>query len=365
MKRTALYASHRRLNAALAEFAGWEMPVSYSGILAEAQAVRRAAGLFDVSHMGVIEISGAGARRAVDGWVTCDVASLPEGRARYGLLLNPAGGILDDLLIYSLAPDRLWIIANAVNAESDLARAQAHSGAGGRLVPHFGHIAILALQGPRALAIAADATGRDFSTLRRYGFASWRADDEEWLASRTGYTGEDGLEFFCPAAAAEGLWDRLLAAGADRGLVPCGLGARDVLRIEAGNVLYGHEINEETTPVEANLMWAVRLEKGDFIGRDAVRRAQAAEPARRLAGLAMEERAIPRQGAPVGTDGEATGVVTSGTFSPTLDRAIALAYLPLAEGAPGRPAWVALRGKRRRARTTSLPFFRHPRQEGS
>ncbi len=358
MKRTVLNQSHRALGATLVEFAGWEMPVSYSGILDEARAVRAAAGLFDVSHMGVIEVSGPDARRDVDRVVTSRVLDLPAGRARYGLLLSPAGGILDDILVYSRADDRLWIVANASNAEKDREWLASHASAGTRVTPRFGEIAILALQGPRALAIGAETTGQSFAELRRFGFRTWEADGAEILASRSGYTGEDGLEFFCPVDAAVALWDRLLEAGQDRGLLPCGLGARDVLRIEAGNVLYGHEINEETGPVEANLMWAVARDKGEFVGRAAVEAALAHPPGCILAGLAMDERAIPRQGAPVGTGEDAAGVVTSGTFSPTLERSVAMAYLPPDAAVPGQPAWVDLRGKRRKAQIVALPFYR-------
>lgn len=358
MKQTVLNAAHRRLGATLVEFAGWEMPVSYEGILAEVAAVRNAAGLFDVSHMGVIELAGPNAVADADRLVTCKVAGLPAGRARYGLLLNPAGGILDDLLVYSRGPERLWIVANASNADKDSAWMEQHLSAGTQLTRHFGAIAIIALQGPRALEIGAAVAGRDFSGLRRFSFATFDWEGAEMLASRTGYTGEDGLEFFCPVAAAPALWDRLLDAGRPEGLLPCGLGARDVLRIEAGNVLYGHEIDESTGPVESRLMWTVSLEKGEFIGRDAVAQAQAAPPARLLAGLAMEERAIPRQGAPAGTGDQPTGAVTSGTFSPTLGKGIGMAYLAPDEAVPGRSAWVELRGKRRAARTVELPFLR-------
>lgn len=358
MKRTALFAIHQQLGATVTEFAGWQMPLSYSSILSEAQAVRQAAGLFDVSHMGVIEVLGQEARRALDYLFTCHVASLPVGRVRYGLLLNPEGGILDDVLLYALAPDRFWVVANAANAERDLAWIQEHTLGRVQVEPHFGRLTILALQGPAAVRMASDALGRDFSSLPRSAFTTWSADGEEWLASRTGYTGEDGLEFFCPASSGEALWGRLLSVGAQQGLKPCGLGARDVLRIEAGNPLYGHEIHEAITPLEANLMRAVHLDKDDFIGRNALQQALADGIARRLVGLVMEERTVPRPGAPVGTNEEATGAVTSGTFSPTLGQAVGMAYLPPTEGTPGQWAWVQLRGKRRRARITTLPFYR-------
>jgi len=361
MKQTILNAEHRRLGATLVEFAGWEMPVSYSGILEEARAVRQAAGLFDVSHMGVLQLCGTNARAELEHLVTCALRDLPVGRVRYGLMLAPNGGVLDDLLIYSLASDDLWVVANAANASRDLQWIQEHVSPGVQVTPHFGEVAILALQGPRALGIAGAATGQEFTTLRRFGFARWSFDGAEVITSRTGYTGEDGLEFFCPAGKALALWERLLDAGRDSGLLPCGLGARDVLRIEAGNALYGHEVNEETNPVEAGLMWAVNLDKGDFDGREAVLDARSAPSTRRLTGLVMEEKAIPRQGAPAGTDTEATGVVTSGTFSPALDRGIALAYLPPAEAVPDRSAWVELRGRRRRARVASLPFVQRKR----
>ncbi len=358
MKRTILNTAHRNLGATLVEFAGWEMPVSYSGILDEVRAVRQAAGLFDVSHMGVIEVAGESARADIDHLVTCSIGDLPVGRARYGLLLNPSGGILDDLILYSLAPDRLWVIANASNAEGDCHWIEERVGAGTRVVAHFGRKAILALQGPRAQEIAAAVAGRDFAGIPRFGFATWALEGTDVLASRTGYTGEDGIEFFCDVGVAVSLWERLLIAGRDGGVQPCGLGARDVLRLEAGNVLYGHEIDEDSGPVEANLMWAVNLGKGDFVGREAVARAAGIPPARTLIGLSMEERAIPRQGAPVGTGELASGVVTSGTFSPTLGRGIAIAALPPAEATPGLPAWVELRGRRRQATVAALPFYR-------
>ncbi|MDH7569464.1 MAG: glycine cleavage system aminomethyltransferase GcvT, partial [Armatimonadota bacterium] len=310
------------------------------------------------SHMGVIEVTGRGARAFLDRLATCCVRDLPAGRARYGLMLNPAGGVLDDVLVYALADERLWVVANAANAARDLRWMAEHAGLDVSCTSHFGEVAILALQGPRALAIAAVALRREFNALRRFHFGTWREGEGEVLASRTGYTGEDGLEFFCPASMAEALWERLLRAGKNEGLLPCGLGARDVLRIEAGNVLYGHEIDEETTPVDANLMWAVHLDKGDFIGREALLAAQAAGPRRLRCGLVVEERAIPREGAPVGAGEQACGVVTSGTFSPTLQKGIAMAYLAPSHAEAGRPVWVELRGKRRAARIVSLPFYR-------
>lgn len=358
MKRTVLHGEHVAQGATLTPFAGWEMPLTYSGILSEALAVRQTAGLFDISHMGVIEASGARARVEVGRLVTRALHDLPAGRARYCLLLNAAGGILDDLIVYALDADRLWVVANAANAERDAAWIEERVGEDVAVTRRFGEIAILALQGPRALEAAHAALGEEFGGLPRYGFVRFEWGGGEVLASRTGYTGEDGLEFFCPGSVAVPLWRRLLEVGRDAGVVACGLGARDVLRIEAGNVLYGHEISEETNPVEANLMWAVDLEKGDFIGREAVLEACAVPPARRLTGLTMDERAIPREGCPAGSDDTPSGVVTSGTFSPTLDRAIGLAYLPPAEAVPGRPAWVEVRGRRRRAHVSALPFVR-------
>jgi len=345
--RTALHGIHRRLGARMVDFHGWEMPLQYSGILEEHRAVRTRAGLFDLGHMGRVRVRGPGRRAFLQNLLTVDVERIPPGRCRYTFFLTPHGTILDDLILYAGREDDLLVL-NASNREKDLAWMERHRPPGVEIEDQTFSLALLAVQGPESLPTVRKALDLDPAPLGYYTHAAFG----EILISRTGYTGEDGFEIFLPLARAAGAWERLRECGA----VPVGLGARDTLRTEAGMPLYGNEIDETTTPLEAGLRFAVELDKPPFLGRDALR--AAGTPARRLAGLLLESRRIARKDSAVLFDGRPCGRVTSGTWSPTLERSIAMAYLPAAAGMPGTRALVEIRGRLEPASVVKLPFYR-------
>jgi glycine cleavage system T protein (aminomethyltransferase) len=368
LKRTPLHRCHVEAGARLVDFAGWAMPVSYSGILAEHLAVRRAAGLFDVSHMGEIRIDGPAAERLVD-WLTPNrVRGLQPGRAQYSALLTENGTYVDDLLVYRLDPEAILLVVNASNTAKDLAwiRDQtsrwqsAERGARDSvtLTDVSDQTALLALQGPLAAEILSSLTPLDLAQLRSFRLASTTVAGAAAVVSRTGYTGEDGFEIFLDAPDAAAVWGRLLDTGSDRGLQPIGLGARDSLRLEAGLCLYGHEIDETVTPLEAGLDWMVKLEDDDFIGRAALLEQRAAGVPRRLVGLELPGRRIARAGAKVWDGDRSIGAVTSGTWTPFLERSIAMALLAAGHTEPGREVEADVRDHREPARVRALPFHR-------
>jgi aminomethyltransferase len=365
LRRTPLYDCHRELGARMVGFAGWEMPVQYTGVIEEHRAVRGAAGLFDVSHMGEVRVRGAGAERFLQRLTPNDVAQLVPGRAHYSGLLTDRGTYVDDLLIYRLAADDFLVVVNASNAPRDLAWIREHAPdpeaaapADLEIADQGDRFALLALQGPRALAILEPLASPGVSGLRYYGFLRGEVAGVPAILSRTGYTGEDGFELYLEPEGAPEVWRRLLAAGAPHGLVPAGLGARDTLRLEAAMALYGHEIDERTTPIEAGLSWVVKLGKGDFLGRAALAEQGERGVRRTLVGFTVEGRGIARQGHGVLSGGEAVGEVTSGTWSPTLEKAIGMAYVPPALAAPGTPLELDVRGRKLPAVVVELPFYR-------
>jgi len=347
----------------MVEFAGWEMPVQYSGLIEEHRAVRGAAGLFDVSHMGEISVRGPQAESFLQYLTPNDVAQLVPGRAHYSGLLNEQGTYLDDLLIYRLAEQEFLVVVNAANAASDFewVAARAASWDGVEVEDVSSRWALLALQGPRALEILAPLVPGDLSGIRYYGFRRGEVAGVEALLSRTGYTGEDGFELYLPPEAAAGVWRRLLQQGEPVGLVPAGLGARDTLRLEAGMALYGHEIDTTTTPLEVGLGWVVKLGKGDFIGRGALAAQKERGIRRKLIGFEVRGRGIARQGHQVMVGGSAVGQVTSGTWSPTFEKALGMAYVPLDLAALRTDLTLAVRGRELEAQVVELPFYRRPR----
>lgn len=369
LKRTPLYDEHRAAGAKLVEFAGWEMPVQYSGVMDEHRAVRSAAGLFDVSHMGEVSVRGPGAEAFLQGLTPNDVSKLAVGRAHYSGLLTERGTYIDDLLIYRLAADDFLVVVNASNVEPDFAWIRDRAVGAASLDGHDGVIvedvseryALLALQGPKALAILTPLATEGAAALRYYGFLAGEVAGAPALISRTGYTGEDGFELYVAPEDAPGLWRRLLEAGREHGLVPAGLGARDTLRLEAAMALYGHEIDEETTPFEAGLDWVVKMEKGDFLGRDALAAQKAQGLAKKLVGFAVDGRGIARQGHRVLHAGEEVGVVTSGTLGPMLGKAVGMAYVPPSLAAEGTALTIDVRGKEVAATVVGLPFYRRPK----
>jgi aminomethyltransferase len=345
----------------LVDFAGWEMPVQYAGVIDEHRAVREAAGLFDVSHMGEIRVRGAGAAGFLQRLTPNDISSLPPGRAHYSALLNERGTYLDDLLVYRLAAEEFLLVVNAANAVRDFDWVASHAAGSVEVTDVSSDYALLALQGPQALAILAPWCDAELTAIRYYHFAHGRVDGRPAILSRTGYTGEDGFEIYLAPDDAPALWRRLLATGQRVGLQPAGLGARDTLRLEAGMALYGHEIDETTTPWEAGLDWTVKLDAGDFIGRQALLEQRQNGLSRRLVGFEIEGRGIARQGHPVLSDGSAVGAVTSGTWSPTFGKPLGMAYVPIRLAAPGTPIALEVRGKALPGRVVGLPFYRRPR----
>jgi aminomethyltransferase len=371
LKKTPLNARHRASGAKMVPFAGWDMPVEYSGIVSEHMAVRERAGLFDVSHMGEIEIAGKDALAAVQRISSNDASKLAVGQAQYSGLLTPEGTFVDDLLVYRLAPEHFLLVVNAGNIPADYAWIAEHIKMPGRdidavAVDASSRYALLALQGPAALSILQPLTGVDLAGVKYYWFAHGEVASVRATISRTGYTGEDGFELFVPPQSADRVWQALLEAGASAGVVPCGLGARDTLRLEAAMRLHGNDINQTTTAVEADLGWIVGWKKDDFIGAAALRAQKAAGPARKIVGFEMIDRGIARHGYEVFVDGQKAGAgctVTSGTQTPFLKKAIGMAYLPADRTAAGTEFDVDIRGRKTRARIVPMPFYKRPRHD--
>lgn len=347
----------------MVSFGGWEMPLQYSGITEEHLAVRHAAGLFDVSHMGEIEVAGTDALAAVQRVSTNDAARLEIGQAQYSALATPEGTFVDDLLVYRLAAEHFMLVVNAANIAKDVAWiTDGIRGVGDAVAVNTSRrYALIAIQGPRALEIMQPLTEVDLASIGYYWFATGEVANVRATISRTGYTGEDGFEVFVAPQVAERLWAALLSAGAPAGLRPAGLGARDTLRLEAAMRLSGQDIDETTSVLEAGLGWIVGWEKPDFIGRDALVQQRDAGVTRKLVGFEMVERGIARHGYRVYVEEEHVGTVTSGTRTPFLEKAIGLAYLPRAASAPGAECAIEIRGRRVRARVVPLPFYNRPR----
>ncbi len=341
--RTPLYERHLALGARMVAFAGWEMPVQYAGVIQEHNAVRTDAGVFDVSHMGEIEVEGPRAHELLQRLLSNDLDRIQPGQAQYTLLTNERGGILDDLIVYRLDRSRYLLIVNAANREADYAWLKEREIAGSDVRDVSDEYALLAVQGPRAIERL------ELPPAAPFTFAEGRIDGVEAMVNRTGYTGEDGCELLCMAEDAVRLWDAVLA----RGITPCGLGARDTLRLEVCYPLHGNDITPDTDAISAGLGWTCALDK-EFTGAAELRRIKEQGPRRRLVAFVMEERAIPRQGMPI----EGGGKVTSGSHSPTLDIGIGMGYVPAALAAPGTELTVDVRGRPRRARVVRKPFYK-------
>jgi aminomethyltransferase len=344
----------------MVEFAGWDMPVEYSGLADEHIAVRTRAGLFDVSHMGEIEIAGVDALKAVQHITSNDASRLAVGQIQYSALTTPAGTFVDDVLTYKLSAEHFMLVVNASNIAKDFAWIAEHiAGLGDAVaVNTSSRYALLALQGPAAQAVLQSLTGADLGALKYYWFTTGEVANVLCTISRTGYTGEDGFEVFVPPAQSERVWDAILTAGRSAGVVPAGLGARDTLRLEAAMRLYGNDMDDTTTVVEADLNWIVGWKKDEFLGADVLRRQKAEGTARKLVGFEMLDRAIGRHGYDVYVDGAKAGVVTSGTQTPYLKKSIGMAYLPTARCAPGTEFEIDVRGRRMKARVVAMPFYK-------
>ena len=364
LKRTPLYEVHRELGAKLIDFGGWEMPVQYQGILEEHRAVRERAGIFDVSHMGELEVTGREALAALQGLTPNDVGKLEDGRCHYSAFLTDRGTFVDDLLVYRRAADSYLLVVNASNTAKDFEWARSRVSGDAAVEDKSDSYALLAVQGPRAAALCARVSSSDPSDLPYYGFRSMEVLGETALVSRTGYTGEDGFEIYLDPGSAEKVLRGLLDAGRPDGVVPCGLGARDTLRLEAKMALYGNDIDDTVTPWEADLGWIVKLKKGDFTGRDALVRQKEQGVPRRLVGFEMLDRGIARHGYAAQTP-SGPGTVTSGTHSPTLGKPIGLALLPSGSAAIGEEFSVDIRGRSARARVVETPFYRRKKEASS
>jgi aminomethyltransferase len=358
LKVTPLNSIHRRAKAKMVDFGGWDMPVQYSGILDEHHAVRRAVGLFDVSHMGEIEIRGPEALRLVDYVSTNHAAKLRAGQAHYSGLLYEHGGFADDILVHKVAGDHYFLCVNAANQEKDYEHIRAANRFDAVVEFASARYAQIAVQGPRALTTLAKLTQVDIASVRYYRFVDGEVAGVKARIARTGYTGEDGFEIYIAAEAAPRLWELLLDAGAEFAVKPCGLGARNTLRLEAAMPLYGHELHAAITPFEAGLDWIVKMDKGDFVGRAALAAQLEKGVHRKLIGFEMLGRGIARDGYEVFLDGAGAGWVTSGGPSPTLGKNIGLCYLPAARAVAGATIGILIRGQIVAAQTIPTPFYR-------
>jgi aminomethyltransferase len=358
LRHTPLYQAHIELGGRMVGFAGFEMPVRYGSIVAEHTAVRERVCLFDVSHMGQVHFRGPDALATVEKLVTCPVSSLRPGRVRYGCLCNLEGGIVDDVTVYRIAEDHLFLCVNAANIDKDYRWILRHAPQAAGIRNRSDDTALLALQGPAAAPLLAGLVGEEISTLKRFRFRTAGLAGCDATISRTGYTGSDGFELYLGAAAAEAVWRLLLEAGEPLGISPAGLGARDTLRLEAALPLYGQELDETTSPLEARLDRFVKLEEGGFIGSEAIARRLEEGHRRLLAGFILEERGIARAGYPIAFEGEEVGIVTSGAPSPTLGKSIGLGYVPPTLAAVGSGFDVMVRGRSIPARVVETPFIR-------
>jgi aminomethyltransferase len=342
----------------MVDFGGWDMPVQYSGILDEHQTVRHAVGVFDVSHMGEIEICGPEAARLTDFVTTNHAAKLHVGQTQYSGLLYPHGGFVDDILVHKVAEDRFFLCVNASNQEKDFEHIRAHNRFDAQVEFVSQHHAQIAVQGPRARATLQKLTPVDLAGIKYYWFQDGAVCGVPARIAHTGYTGEDGFEVYVPPAEAECLWREILHAGAAFGIKPCGLGARNTLRLEAAMSLYGHEIDASISPLEAGLGWIVKLDKGEFVGRDALRKQKESGLTRKLVGFEMCGRGIGRDGYEVLLDGAPAGWVTSGSPSPTLNKNIGLCYLPAAQAQAGTAIQIMIRHQPVDAVTVETPFYK-------
>lgn len=357
LMKTPLYEEHRRLGAKMTEFAGWEMPLYYSGVIREVTAVRTSAGIFDLSHMGEIFVSGPHALEFLQVLTTNDLSKLQVGKAQYTLLCSETGGIIDDLVIYRLSPDEYMLVVNASNTETDLQWINQRNRYDAEVHDRSLETGLIAVQGPKSQDLFQPLISSDLSKLPRFGVEEGVVGDIRCLIARTGYTGEDGFELYCRASDCVALWRLLMDSSEQYEALSAGLAARDVLRLEAGYPLYGNELTLDTTPVDAGLMWVVKLDKGDFIGKEAIQEAMKRGPRRKLVGLEALDRCVPRHDYEIQANGINIGRITSGTFSPALGKGIAMAYVDPKFAVEGTMVEMPLRGKECKLRMRSTRFY--------
>ena len=363
LKRTPLYESHVALGGRMVDFAGWAMPVQYSGPIPEHMAVRQTAGLFDVSHMGEVEIIGDNALALIQSLTSNDAARLLDNQVQYSALTNPQGGIIDDLLVYRINETHFLLVVNASNADKDFAWIKQHADAMGDVeaLDVSGGYALMALQGPRAEDILQNIAAAKLDKIPYYWSHAVTIDGIGCRVSRTGYTGEDGFEIFCDPKDAKAIWNHLLLTGRDEGLLPCGLAARNTTRLEASYRLWGNDMDETTTPLEAGLGWITKLNKGNFIGREAIQAQKDAGLSRQLIGFEVEDRAPARDGYPITVNGVEVSHVASGSPAPYLQKNIGMAYLPIEYTTIGTTIGIIIRGREVPARVVAMPFYRRIR----
>jgi aminomethyltransferase len=363
LRRTALYDAHLALGGRMVPFGGFEMPVQYSSILKEHEAVRKRAGLFDLSHMGQFALSGVDVGSWAESLTINKVANMKPGQARYNVFTNERGGAHDDVIFYRLAEDRWLLVVNAGNADKMWAHVSAERSGDVRLTDLRGERALIAIQGPRSVEWLQPFVEAELAPMKYYSCAETtvRGTRETVVVARTGYTGEDGFELFVPSDDATAVWDALLAEHREAGLEPCGLGARDVLRLEAGMPLYGHEMDEEISPLQAGIAWAIKFDKPSFRGKEALAAQRDAGDYARIVGLAMEGRVPARAGYPVLAGGRRVGEIRSGSLGPSVGKNIATALVAPAAASDGTALTVEVRGAEHAAVVTPMPFYRRPK----
>jgi aminomethyltransferase len=359
MKRTPLVERHRRAGGKLVDFAGWEMPIQYGGVIEEYQAVRTAAGLFDVSHMGRVTVEGRDSLAFLQQVTTNNVAKLAVGDAHYSMVCNPVGGIKDDIFVYRLGDARFLLCVNASNRDKIVSWLFQKAPQGDvRLSDESDELAQIALQGPRSTEVLRAVAPHASETLKPRQCMQTDVRGMPGIVSRTGYTGEVGYELYIPSHKAAAVWEALLKAGEQAGIKPCGLGARDLLRLEVGYLLYGNDIDEQTTPLEAGATFAVDFTKGDFIGRAPLLEQKEKGPAKHLVAFELLQKGVPRHGMKIVAGGQEIGVVTSGNLSPLLQKGIGLGYVPTKFSAPGTQFQIDIRGRLHQAGVAKLPFYK-------
>lgn len=360
LKRTAFYDTHVALGAKIVEFGGFEMPVQYTGIIEEHKRVRESVGVFDVSHMGEVYVKGKDALAFVQKITVNDASKLSKGRVQYSAMCYHDGGIVDDLLVYYLADEYFMLVINASNIQKDFEWMQKNVSGDVTLENRSDQISLLAIQGPNSLATLQKLTAVDLSAIPYYHFIEEKLAGVGMIISRTGYTGELGFEIYFPSDPATGkkVWDAIMNAGKEFNIGPAGLGARDTLRLEMGFCLYGNDIDQTTHPLEAGLGWITKLDKGDFNGKNVIAKAKTEGLKRKLVGFTLAERAFPRHGYAIHSNGDKIGDVTSGTFSPILDKGIGMGYVPLKYSKAGTNVNIMIRNKEAPATVTGLPFIK-------
>lgn len=359
-KQTPLYEEHLRLNGRMVEFGGWDMPVMYTGIIEEHLAVRTNAGIFDVSHMGEIEFTGPDALECADYLTVNNVSSLVDGQAQYSILLNERGTVVDDIIVYRFNANRFIFVVNASNIEKDFDWIVSHKKGNVKIENRSDDFALIAFQGPKAVSILKGLTDINIADIQAFHFQQGSFNKHDTcIFARTGYTGEDGLEVFCSPKAAPAIWQALLEKGKPQGVMPAGLGARDTLRMEMKYSLYGHEITDETNPLEAGLSWVVKLDKpNDFIGKAALLKIKQEGLKRKLVGFKLIDKGIPRSGCDIVADNQKVGFVTSGTMSPSLKEPIGIGYVPVSLAQEGTKFFIDIRGGQRQAIVVKTPFYK-------